>query len=171
MPLWNRNQGNIATAAAQIGEANQLVGRVENELSEKVATAFRDYASARQRAERYRESILPRAKVTYELSFKAYQGGQFEYLRVLEAQRAMAQANLDYPCDVRSVESSEYYLRLDARGSMAGRNCGTCLAEGREANAVIRGTWHNETNSVKSLAETKDKMATKPIQIQALQAT
>ena len=96
MPLWNRNQGNIATAAAQIGEANQLVGRVENELSEKVATAFRDYASARQRAERYRESILPRAKVTYELSFKAYQGGQFEYLRVLEAQRAMAQANLDY---------------------------------------------------------------------------
>ena len=29
-------------------------------------------------------------------SFEAYQGGQFEYLRVLEAQRAVAQANLEY---------------------------------------------------------------------------
>ncbi len=96
VPLWNRNQGNIATAAAQVGEATQAVGRVENELREKVATAFRDYAAARQRAERYRESILPRAKETYELSLKAYQGGQFEYLRVLEAQRATTQANLDY---------------------------------------------------------------------------
>ncbi len=26
----------------------------------------------------------------------AYKGGQFEYLRVLEAQRAVGQANLDY---------------------------------------------------------------------------
>ena len=27
---------------------------------------------------------------------KAYQGGQFEYLRVLTAERALAQANLEY---------------------------------------------------------------------------
>lgn len=96
IPVWNRNQGNIATAVAQVSEATQSVGKVENELSERVATAFREFYSARQRADRYRESILPRAKETYDLSFKAYQGGQFEYLRVLEAQRAVTQANLDY---------------------------------------------------------------------------
>lgn len=96
IPVWNRNQGNIATAAAQLGEATQHVGKVENDLSERVAMAYRDFASSRQRAERYRESILPRAKETYELSLRAYQGGQFEYLRVLEAQRALTQANLEY---------------------------------------------------------------------------
>ncbi len=96
IPVWNRNQGNIATASAQLGEATQVAGRVQNELSERVATAIRDYSAATGRVERYRDHILPRAKETYELSLKAYQGGQFEYLRVLEAQRAMAQANLDY---------------------------------------------------------------------------
>ncbi|HYT94260.1 MAG TPA: hypothetical protein VEL76_36425, partial [Gemmataceae bacterium] len=30
-----------------------------------------------------------------ELSRKGYQGGQFEYLRVLQAQRALAEANLE----------------------------------------------------------------------------
>jgi cobalt-zinc-cadmium efflux system outer membrane protein len=39
---------------------------------------------------------LPRAQEAYELSRKAYAGGVFEYLRVLEAQRAVAQANLEY---------------------------------------------------------------------------
>jgi cobalt-zinc-cadmium efflux system outer membrane protein len=96
VPVWNRNQGNIRSAQAQVGEAVQEVGRVENDLTDRVATAFRDFAAARQRALRYRTSVLPRAEETYELSVKAFKGGQFEYLRVLEAQRALSQARLDY---------------------------------------------------------------------------
>lgn len=96
IPVWNRNQGNIMAAQAQIGEAVQQVGRVENELTDRLAGAFRDYAAARQRADRYRTAILPRAQEAYELSRKAYAGGVFEYLRVLEAQRAFAQARLEY---------------------------------------------------------------------------
>jgi cobalt-zinc-cadmium efflux system outer membrane protein len=96
VPLWNRNQGNIATAHAQVGEAVQQVGRMENDLVERLAVAYGAYASARKRAERYSGTILPKARETYELSLKAYQGGQFEYLRVLEAQRAVAQADLEY---------------------------------------------------------------------------
>ncbi len=36
-----------------------------------------------------------KAQESYQLSLKAYQGGQFEYLRVLAAQRADAEANLE----------------------------------------------------------------------------
>lgn len=100
VPVWNRNQGNIQTARAEIGEAVQRVGRIENDLTERLATAFGPYASARQRADRYRTSILPKARETYQLSLKAYQGGQFEYLRVLQAQRSLGEANLEY---VRSL--------------------------------------------------------------------
>ena len=96
IPLWNRNQGNIRSAEADLCQAMQEIGRVENDLSDRVSTAIRDYASARRRAERYRDAILPRTKEGYQLSVQAYQGGQFEYLRVLEAQRAVAQANLEY---------------------------------------------------------------------------
>jgi len=96
VPVWNRNQGTIRAIQAQVGEAVQGVGRVENELVDRVASAFRDFAAARQRAARYASAVLPRARETYELSVKAYKGGQFEYLRVLEAQRALAQARIEY---------------------------------------------------------------------------
>lgn len=94
IPVWNKNQGNIFAARAQVSEAVSQVGRVQNDVINRLATAFSSYASARERSERYRTAILPKAQRTYELSLKAYQGGQFEYLRVLEAQRAVAEARL-----------------------------------------------------------------------------
>ena len=96
VPLWDRNQGNIRAARAEVGSAVQDVPRVENEVAERVATAFRTYDASRRRAERYRASLLPRAQETYELSLKAFRGGQFEYLRVVQAQRAVAEARLEY---------------------------------------------------------------------------
>ena len=100
VPLWNRNQGNILAAKAQVGEAVNQVGRVQNDLVGRLATAFAGYAASKQRAEKYKAAILPKAEATYQLSLKAYQGGQFEYLRVLQAQRSVAEARLEY---VRSL--------------------------------------------------------------------
>jgi cobalt-zinc-cadmium efflux system outer membrane protein len=75
--------------------AVQNVGRVENELAERLATALRTYGATRERAARYRTEILPRAEETYKLSLEAFKGGQFEYLRVIQAQRAVAEARLE----------------------------------------------------------------------------
>ena len=96
VPVWNRNQGNIFAARGQLGEAVQEVARVENDLVERLASAYRDFAAARERAERYRTVVLPKAQETYELAVKAQKGGQFEYLRVLQAQRALFEARLEY---------------------------------------------------------------------------
>jgi cobalt-zinc-cadmium efflux system outer membrane protein len=96
IPVWNRNQGNVYAAHSQIGEAINEVGRVGNDLVGRLATSFSVYAAARKRAEKYKASILPKAEESYQLSLKAYQGGQFEYLRVLQAQRAVAEARLEY---------------------------------------------------------------------------
>lgn len=96
LPVWNRNQGGIQAAQAELGSAIQQVTRVENNLTDQIATAYRNFIAARKRADRYRIAILPRAEETNQLSLKAYQGGQFEYLRVLEAQRSLAQSKLEY---------------------------------------------------------------------------
>ncbi|MCI0643032.1 MAG: TolC family protein [Gemmataceae bacterium] len=96
VPLWNRNQGNIRAAQAQVGEATAAVSRVENDLVGRLASAFATYASARQRADRYRTAILPRVRENYELSVKLFKGGQMEYFRVLQAHRAIADADLEY---------------------------------------------------------------------------
>lgn len=95
VPLWNRNQGKIFAAKAQVGEAINEVGRVQNDLVSRLASSFSTYAAARKRAEKYKSAILPKAEQSYQLSLKAYQGGQFEYLRVLQAQRAVAEARLE----------------------------------------------------------------------------
>lgn len=96
IPVWNRNQGNIRSARAELGMAIQEVGRVENDLAERVAIALRAYEAALKLAEQYRREILPRAEETYKLSLEAFKGGQFEYLRVIQAQRAVAEARLEY---------------------------------------------------------------------------
>jgi len=96
VPLFDRNQGNVQTAFAQLGQASQEVSRVENALLARLATAYGDYAAARQRAERYRTAIRPVAQRAFKLAQDAFQGGQFEYLRVLQAQRTLAEADLEY---------------------------------------------------------------------------
>lgn len=96
VPLWNRNQGNIHAAKAQLGEAVQEVGRVQAELADRLAVALRDYSAARERSEQYRTKVLPLAREAFDISFAAYKGGQFEYLQVLQAQRVLAEANVEY---------------------------------------------------------------------------
>ena len=95
VPVWNRNQGNIRAAKAELGVAIQAIRVTENEMAARVAAAFQTYASARERAELYRKELLPRADETYKLSLTAFKGGQFEYLRVIQAQRAVAEARLE----------------------------------------------------------------------------
>lgn len=96
IPVFNRNQGNVQAASAEVGRSVANVARVQNLLLDRLAAAFGQYAAARQRAERYRKSVLPDANEAYRLALAAFQGGQFEYLRVLQAQRAVAEAKLEY---------------------------------------------------------------------------
>ncbi len=96
IPLFNRNQGNVRAAKAELARAAQDIRGVENDLTRRLAAAFGNYNSARKQAERYRTTLLPRAEKAYELSRKAFQGGEFQYLRVIQAQRAVAQARLQY---------------------------------------------------------------------------
>lgn len=95
LPVWDRNQGNISAAKAMVYAAENATERARNEIVTRVTAAFAIYASARERSERYKAQILPRAERSLQLSQAAYQGGQFEYLRVLEAQRASAEAQLE----------------------------------------------------------------------------
>jgi cobalt-zinc-cadmium efflux system outer membrane protein len=96
VPIFNRNQGNIRAAQAELGRARAEVRRVELELRDRLAGAFERYANARQQAEAYRTRILPNARENLELSEEGYRRGEFEYLALLTAQRAYFQSNLAY---------------------------------------------------------------------------
>ena len=93
IPLWNRNQGNIRATEAELCAAVQEVGRVENNLTERVATALRDFAAARKRAERY-QAVVGKAEQAQNIASED-QRRNLSPLMVLELQRSLRQARLE----------------------------------------------------------------------------
>jgi len=100
IPIFNRNQGNIHAAQAEVSGTNRQVAETSNDLVARLATNFGDYSAAKERVDQFRTDILPDARKAYELSLNAFQGGEFQYLRVLQAQRTLGEADLEY---VRSL--------------------------------------------------------------------
>ena len=96
VPLFNRNQGNIRAAQAGYWKSNVDLESVQNDLTKRLATAYGQYAASKGRVERFRKVILPKAEESYRLTLAVFKGGQFEYLRVLQAQRVINEANLTY---------------------------------------------------------------------------
>ena len=96
LPLWNKNQGGIRQAQAEISVASQNIDRVALDLKSRLATTFRDYSSARSQAEMYSTKILPRAEQTFGLVRLGYSQGEVGYLDLLSAQRIYTQTNLAY---------------------------------------------------------------------------
>jgi cobalt-zinc-cadmium efflux system outer membrane protein len=96
LPLFNRNQGNILSAEAEVRLAKAAARTVELRLTERLATAFQRYSASRQQVEIYEKEILPNARKALNLIRKGYEGGdpKFDYTAVLEAQRTLVQAQL-----------------------------------------------------------------------------
>jgi cobalt-zinc-cadmium efflux system outer membrane protein len=96
IPFFDRNQGNITTAEAQLITAEREVRRVELDLRSRLAQAFAQYATARQQVETYTGSILPDARDSLNLVGTGYRAGEFSYLRLLAAQVTYFNVNLTY---------------------------------------------------------------------------
>lgn len=93
IPVWNRNQGNILASQAEIGVAAHEVRRVELELTERIANAYRDYAAARKRAQRLGD-VRSKAEEAFQL-ISGDKNFNFTTVQRLVAQQAVTQALLD----------------------------------------------------------------------------
>jgi cobalt-zinc-cadmium efflux system outer membrane protein len=102
IPTWNRNQGNIRSAVANIRDAEQTLKALQNDQLQKVADALSRYLAARQLVESYEKGILPNVSQAQKLSQEGYAKGVFEFARYLQAQRTVIEANLSY---VEALES------------------------------------------------------------------
>jgi outer membrane protein, heavy metal efflux system len=96
LPLFNRNEGNIATAESQLKLAEGERRRVELALRTRLATAFRNYRDAARVVASYRTDILARAQRAYELYLGRFRQMAAAYPQVLIAQRTLGQVRVDY---------------------------------------------------------------------------
>lgn len=103
IPIFNRNQGNIHSAEAEWVAALNDVKRIELELQDQLAVAYRRYANAHQQAARYSQRMVPRAKRSLELVTNAYKQGQVDYLTQLTAQTMYLRVNLSHLDSLREL--------------------------------------------------------------------
>jgi cobalt-zinc-cadmium efflux system outer membrane protein len=96
IPLFDRNQGAIRSAQADLVEATREVARLELGLQFRLGEVFERYANARQQSRTYKQEIIPDAKASLELVSNGYRQGEFTYLTLLTAQRTFFQTNLAY---------------------------------------------------------------------------
>jgi cobalt-zinc-cadmium efflux system outer membrane protein len=103
IPIFNRNQGNVAAARADVERSKQEKTRIALTLRERAATVVDEYANAKLMAVEYRDEILPHAKKAYSLLVDKYGKMLASYPRVLESERKLYELQIEYIAALEGV--------------------------------------------------------------------
>jgi len=96
IPIFNRNQGNVAAASADLDRARLEKQRIALTLRERAATIVDEYANGKLMALAYRNEMLPRAQKAYAVMTEKYGQMLAAYPRVLQSQRKLFELHAEY---------------------------------------------------------------------------
>ena len=109
LPIFNRNQGEIARAGAEQEKASRALAALESSVAVEVASAFEEFESARQLlVDMERDLLQPVADARAGTAY-VYQAGATSLLDVLDAQRAFNETMDTY------LSAQAAYRRAEAR--------------------------------------------------------
>jgi cobalt-zinc-cadmium efflux system outer membrane protein len=111
IPIFDRNQGNIAAAKADAERAKREVERVKLVLRERAASIVQNYTFSQAAVDRYRNQMIPRAQKAYEMYTKKYQAMAAAYPQVLIAQRTLMQLEVAYTTALETFATSSLSLQ------------------------------------------------------------
>ncbi|MFO0915883.1 MAG: TolC family protein [Pirellulales bacterium] len=110
IPVVNRNQGGIIKARQELTAGRLAQQRLDLSFQTRLAPVFERYSNARNQVERYQSKILPAAQETLDLTRRAYQGGETNFLSLLTAQRTYFQTNLNFLESLLELRNSEILM-------------------------------------------------------------
>jgi outer membrane protein, heavy metal efflux system len=98
LPVFDRNQGRIAQAEANLVRASHEANRVRLDLIQRLTEAFERYATNRRRLEQYRVDILPDQLQAFQGISKRFEQelGKVSFSEVVLAQQTLARTYADY---------------------------------------------------------------------------
>jgi len=111
LPVWDRNQGTVRQAQADLARAQANVTRVELSLRKRFADAVTRYQTARVSADDYRMASLPQAKEAYDLLLDSFSKRRAAWPQVLVAARNYAQFSADYLESLHDLRRAEVEIR------------------------------------------------------------
>jgi cobalt-zinc-cadmium efflux system outer membrane protein len=111
IPIFNRNQGNIAASKADLERAHREVERVKLVLRERAARVVQNYTFSQTAVERYKNQMIPRAQKAYDMYMNKYHDMAAAYPQVLIAQRTLMQLDVSYVNALESFATSSLELQ------------------------------------------------------------
>ena len=102
IPVFNRNQGNVAGAKAELERAREEVTRVQLSLRRSAQPLLQSYLAEQVEADRYKTEMIPRAMRAYQLYLNKYRQMASAYPQVIISQRTLFQLRVSY---IRTLEN------------------------------------------------------------------
>lgn len=96
LPLFDRNQGNVLSAARRADQARDLRNGAELRLRSEVVQALAQWQVAAREVQAFDGSILPAAQQAVDAATRGFERGKFSFLEVLDAQRTLVAARTQY---------------------------------------------------------------------------
>jgi cobalt-zinc-cadmium efflux system outer membrane protein len=96
IPLFNRNQGNVEAAKAQVERERAEVERIRLQLLQTAQPLLQRYLISRMEEEQYRTELIPRAQRAYDLYLGKYRNMAAAYPSVIVSQRTLFQLQDSY---------------------------------------------------------------------------
>jgi len=87
LPVFNRNQGNIARAQINVSQTQYELAALERQVAGEVGEAVREFQLSRDGVLKLEGEILPSARRVRDANYRRLQGGEINALEYLEAQR------------------------------------------------------------------------------------
>ena len=106
IPIFNRNQGEIARTRSEELRASFLAEAARNQVIQDVETAYAAFESSRERVRLYEETYLSRARDSRDTAEFAYQKGATSVLDLLDAERTFRATELAYRKELAAHETN-----------------------------------------------------------------
>jgi cobalt-zinc-cadmium efflux system outer membrane protein len=119
IPLFNRNQGEIARTRSEQRRANFLAQAIRNQVLQDVETAFASCRSSRERVRLYEQTYLSRAKDLRDTAEFAFQKGATSLLDFLDAERTYRATQLAYRKELAAYVTNLAQLEAAVSGAVA----------------------------------------------------
>ncbi len=111
LPLWNKNEGNIASARQELIAAEQMLLQVQLRIKQELAVVMEQYNRANSQTNYLKSQILPRVKQTLDLTRQTYEAGEINFVALLTVQRTYTQNKLAYLEALATLRRAEVDLR------------------------------------------------------------
>ncbi len=134
LPIWNRNQGTVREAMADLARARAEYERVALSIRQRLADAYNRHQDARQSVEDYRAESLPLARRAFEVQSENLRQRRAAYPQVLVARRTLVALEADYVQSLLELRRAEVEIG------------GMLLTDGLAVPDAPTGQGHIEAN-------------------------